>query len=98
MSIPAYMRLVQEGVVLSIKAQPRASRNEIGGIVGTELKVRVTAPPVDSAANEAIVAFLAEFLGLPPRCVTLLKGRSSRQKQVLIQGMPAESIARAIDA
>ena len=95
MSLAAFIRMVPEGAILSIKAQPRASRNEITGIVGTELKIRTTAPPVDSAANHAILTFLAVKLNLPPRCVSLLRGTASRQKKVLIQGLsPSDIVAR----
>ena len=95
MSPAAFIRMVPEGAILSIKAQPRASRNEIAGIVGTELKIRTTAPPVDSAANHAILTVLAEKLDLPPRCVSLLRGTASRQKKVLIQGLsPSDIVAR----
>jgi len=58
MSLPSFLREQADGVLLSIKLQPRASANEIGGVVGSELRVKVTAAPVDAAANEALVRFL----------------------------------------
>ena len=60
----------QTVVHLHVKAQPRASRNEIGEVLGSELKIKITAPPVDSAANEALLKFFAELLGCRsiPRC------------------------------
>jgi uncharacterized protein (TIGR00251 family) len=80
-------------VLLSLKVQPRASKNEIGEVVGAELKVKVTAPPVDSAANEAVLRLLAEKLGCPRGAVQLLRGATSRHKQVLVVGMKAEEVA-----
>ena len=81
-----------EGVCVSVKLQPRASNNEIADVVGGELKIKVTAPPVDSAANEALLKLLAEALDCPRRAVHLLRGRASRHKQVLVQGLTSEAI------
>jgi uncharacterized protein len=51
MSLPTYLRVQADGVLLSVKLQPRASADEIGEALGTELRIKVTAPPVDAAAN-----------------------------------------------
>jgi uncharacterized protein len=76
---------------LEIKAVPNAPRSEIVGWMGTALKVRLHAPPVDGKANEELCRFLAEALGLPKGSVTLGRGASSRQKIVEITGLgPAE--------
>ncbi|NBV24210.1 MAG: YggU family protein [Proteobacteria bacterium] len=91
--LPPYLRSQPDGVFLAVKVQPRASRNEIGGLHGTELKVAVTAPPVDSAANQAVVEFLAEALGLPRRAVTLVRGQTSRHKVFRLDGITAETAA-----
>ncbi|MBI5802285.1 MAG: YggU family protein [Verrucomicrobia bacterium] len=93
MSHPPYLRALPDGVFLSVKVQPRASRNQIGGLHGDELKVAVTAPPVDSAANQAVVEFLAETLGLPRRSVTLVRGQTSRHKVFCLDGITAEQVA-----
>jgi hypothetical protein len=93
MSLPGFLRAQQGAVCLSIKLQPRASKNEIGEAAGDELKVKVTAPPVDSAANDALLRLLAETLGCPRGAVQLVRGRTSRHKQVLVQGMSVESVA-----
>jgi uncharacterized protein (TIGR00251 family) len=84
---PPYLKSQDTGTLLSLKVQPRASKNAIGEAMGNELKVKVTAPPVDSAANEALVRFLAEVLGCSRGAVQLVRGQTSRHKQVLIQGM-----------
>lgn len=93
MALPPYLRSQSDGVFLSVKVQPRASRNEIGGLHGNELKIAVTAPPVDSAANQAVVEFLAESLGLQRRAVTLVRGQTSRHKVLRLDGLTAEDAA-----
>jgi uncharacterized protein (TIGR00251 family) len=98
MTLPAYLSVRTEGVCLAVKVQPRASRNEIGEAVGSELKIKVTAPPVDSAANEALVKFLAEKLNCARGRVHILRGHSSRHKQVLIEKIPPEEIVRRLSA
>jgi uncharacterized protein len=67
--------------------QPRASRNEIAGLHGAELRVRITAPPVDGAANDALIRFLAGALGLSRSDVTVLTGEGSRSKVVSVRGI-----------
>ncbi|MFA6543561.1 MAG: DUF167 domain-containing protein [Limisphaerales bacterium] len=93
MTLPPYLRSQADGVFLSVKVQPRASRNAVGGLHGTELKVAVTAPPVDAAANEAVLALLAETLGLPRRAVTLVRGQTSRHKVLRLDGITVEAAA-----
>ena len=93
MSLPGYLRTQSDGVMLSIKLQPRASRNEIGDALGPELRVSVTAPPVDAAANEALVRLLAETLGCPRNRVELIRGQTSRHKTVKVYGLTAEHVA-----
>ena len=78
MNLPPFLREQADGVLLSIKLQPRASRNEIGEPLGEELKIKVTAPPVDSAANEALIKLLAEKLDCPRSKVELIRGRTAR--------------------
>ena len=97
MSLPPYLRVQTDGVWLSIKLQPRASANEIGEALGNELRVKVTAPPVDSAANEALVRFLAEELDCPRNRVELVRGQTSRHKVVKLHGMTAEEVAEKLN-
>ena len=84
-------------VLLSLKIVPRASRNEIVGISGSELRLRVTAPPVDSAANGAVLDFLAERLGLPRRNLQLVRGATNPHKVVSISGLVLAEIAQRLD-
>jgi uncharacterized protein (TIGR00251 family) len=76
--------------------QPRASRDEIAGLAGEELKIRIAAPPVDSAANEALIRFLADKLGCPRRDIQLQRGHKSRHKQVLIVGLSPPAVLKAL--
>jgi uncharacterized protein (TIGR00251 family) len=96
MSLPPYLRAQPDGVWLSIKLQPRASANEIGEVLGNELRIKVTAPPVDSAANEALVRFLAETLDCARNRVELVRGQTSRHKIVRVLGMTAEDVMKLI--
>ena len=93
MNLPPYLHLRGPEVCLSVKVQPRAAKDEIGAAIGNELKIRVTAPPVDAAANEALVRLLAEALGCPRGAVQLVRGHTSRHKQVRVLGMAAAEVA-----
>lgn len=91
MNLPGYLKAQPDGLLLSVKVQPRASRNEIGPALGNELRVRVTAPPVDAAANEALVRLLAGRLGCPRSRVELVRGHTSRHKMLKLHGVSAET-------
>ena len=92
MTTPAFLRAVPGGVVLSIRLQPRASRNEVGEAAGNELRIKVTAPPVDSAANEALLRLLAEHLDCARSQIELVRGHTSRHKVVKLHGLDAETV------
>src|SRR5437870_2812474 len=98
MTMPAFLCAVPGGVVLSIKLQPRASRNEIDEGVGNELRIRVTAPPVDSAANEALLRLLAEHLDCSRSQIELVRGHTSRHKVVKLHGLAAETVLARLSA
>ena len=84
---------VAEQPARRVRVQPRSSRTECAGLIGDELKVRVAAPPVDGAANDALVGFLADRLRVARAAVVLLAGASSRSKLVEVRGLP-EGIVR----
>jgi uncharacterized protein len=92
MSTPDFLRVLPDGILLSIKLQPRASSNEIGEPLGSELRVKVTAPPVDAAANEALVRLLAKTLDCPRNQLELVRGHTSRHKSVKIHSLTATAI------
>ena len=86
---------VRGGAVrFAVRVQPRSSRNAIEGVLGGALKVRLTAPPVDGAANEALIALLADELGVAKRAVRIVGGETGRNKIVEVEGVTAESIER----
>jgi uncharacterized protein len=90
------LRNLADGVELAVKLQPRASKNEIVGQMGHELKIKVTAPPVDAAANQAMVDLLAEKLDCSRGSVRIARGQTSRHKTVRITGLDAETIRRRL--
>jgi hypothetical protein len=96
MPLPPYLRAQPDGVRLAIKLQPRASANEIGKPLGNELRIKVTAPPVDSAANEELVRFLAETLDCPRNCVELVRGHTSRHKVVKVHGLSPDQVLKRL--
>lgn len=88
----------KHGVVVSIHATPKSSRNAVQGLHGEALKVRLRAPPVDGKANEALVEFLAGAFGIPAGRVAVLTGHAHRQKRVAIQGVTADHARRILMA
>ncbi|HEX5223463.1 MAG TPA: DUF167 domain-containing protein [Verrucomicrobiae bacterium] len=91
-ALPAFITPQADGVLLAIKLQPRASKNEIGDPLNNELRVKVTAPPVDSAANEALLRLLAEVLDCPRSKLELIRGHTSRHKTVKVNGATTTTI------
>jgi uncharacterized protein (TIGR00251 family) len=83
-----------DAVRFSVRLQPRASKNEIVGLQGISLKVRVTAPPVEGMANDGLVELLSKELQTPRRNVCIVSGHSSRTKVVEISGVDLESVQR----
>ena len=95
---PLRISSVGRGVRFSVHVQPRASQTEVAGVHGTALKVRLHAPPVDGAANDELIAFLAAELGVPKRSVRILAGLSSREKTVEIEGVSRASVEALAEA
>ena len=81
-----------DGVIFTVHVQPRASRNEICGIQGDELKLRLTAPPVEDAANKLCVELLAKALKVAKSRVTITAGAKSRHKTVKVEGIGLEPV------
>lgn len=89
------------GVTFEVRVQPRATRAARGGaaLVGLHdaaLKVALTAPPVDGAANAALIAFIAEVLGVPKRRVQIVRGDKSRQKVVRVADITQSDVRAAL--
>ena len=81
-----------EGALLPLRVQPHASRDEIVGWQNGALRVRVTAPPVDGAANAAISSLLAEALRVPPSAISVVRGARGRDKLLRIAGLDAAEL------
>ncbi len=80
------------GVSFYVRVQPRASRDAIEGEHGDALKIRLTAPPVNDRANEALVQLLAERLNVPLAAVRIVAGEKSRRKRVVVAGVKREQV------
>jgi uncharacterized protein len=87
----------ENAVRFVVHVQPRASRTEIVGVHGTALKVRLHSPPVDGAANEELIIFLAKMLGVSKRAVRIVAGQSSRGKTVEVEGVSPMSVRALTD-
>lgn len=83
-----------EGCLLRLQIQPRASKSESAGVVGDplRLKVRVAAPPVDGEANDELLRFLRKTLGIPLSHLRIVRGESSKLKDILVGGLDARTI------
>ena len=95
MSPDTWISTTAVGVVINVRVVPRASRNEISGLQGEALKVRLQAPPVEGKANQALARYLAEALRVRPNQVRILAGETGRTKRVLIVGV-TEATVRAL--
>jgi hypothetical protein len=91
-----WLREHRDGVTIDLHVQPRASKNEIVGVQGEELKVRLTSPPVEGEANRLCIEFFAKRLGVAKGTIDLVAGEKSRHKRLLIRGMAAEEVRRAL--
>ena len=83
------------GVQFDVRVIPRARKIEIAGLRDDAIVVRLAAPPVEGAANDALVAFVAEWLAVPRRAVHILSGERSRRKRVAVDGVSAD-VVRAL--
>jgi hypothetical protein len=82
----------ETALIINVRVQPRSSRDEIAGVLGDQLKIRLTAPPVDGKANRALLKFLAKSCAVALGQVTILSGETGRNKRVRIetpQSLPA---------
>lgn len=81
---------------INIHLQPRASKNEIVGIHGDSLKVRLTSPPVEGAANSHVIEFFAKRLGIQKSNITIVSGEKSRHKTLKIEGITGSKASSII--
>ena len=91
-------RVCGDAIRFAVRVQPRASRSSLGGVHGEALKVRLMSPPVDGAANAALIDLLAEALDVPRRAVRIISGATSRTKVVEVDGIAPITIERLADS
>ncbi|MEI6971877.1 MAG: DUF167 domain-containing protein [bacterium] len=85
-----------DGVAIALRVVPRASRNEVGGIVGDALKLRLCAPPVDGKANDAVVDFLSDALDVPRSRISIRTGAKGRSKLVMVGGVTVQAAMKRL--
>jgi uncharacterized protein (TIGR00251 family) len=81
-------------VTFAVRVVPRSSRNQIVGVEGGALKIKLTAPPVEGAANAALIEFVAEWLGVRRSAVSIVSGDRARNKLVRVNGLTQEQVLR----
>jgi len=86
------LRAQQGSVIFPVRVQPRASQDEIAGVMNGALKVRLRAPPLEDRANEALCEYLAELLKTPKAAVRILSGHHSRSKRVEVRGVTEQQV------
>jgi len=91
------IRQTPTGVDLDVRVIPRARRTEVAGLRDDGLVIRLAAPPVEGAANDALVAFVAEWLAVPRRAVHILSGERSRRKRLSVDGVTADLVRARLD-
>jgi uncharacterized protein (TIGR00251 family) len=85
MQIP--FKKTKNGIMIKVKVEPRSSKKGITGILDNTLKVRLTAPPVDNAANEQLIQIISEETGIKKSFIRIIKGHSSKQKIIELKGV-----------
>ncbi len=90
------IRETSNGIEIDVRVIPRARRNELAGVRETALLCRLAAPPVDGAANAALVELLSQHLRLPRECVRIVRGARARSKRVAIAGIAPAAAARLL--
>jgi len=85
------IQALPDGFSFKLHVQPRSARNRIVGLHGDALKLKLTAPPVEGAANKACLEVLVQALGVPKSCLEITAGQSSRLKKIFIRCSPAEA-------
>jgi uncharacterized protein len=88
----------RDGTTIDILVQPRASKTEITGLHDGALRIRIAAPPVDGAANDAIIEFLSKRLTVRRTNIEIVSGASGRRKRVLVRGVGVESARQALSS
>jgi uncharacterized protein (TIGR00251 family) len=93
-----FLRASKEGLILEVVVVPRAKRSKFVGFHGGYPKIALAAPPIEGRANEELVAFLKELLGLPGRNIELVRGDTSRRKAVILRGIAPEKVLQVLES
>jgi uncharacterized protein (TIGR00251 family) len=92
----SWARQQEQGVVLSVRVIPRASRTQICGLQNDALKIKLQAPPVDGKANKQLVKFLSKKLGVSGSAISVIGGETSHCKRVLVRDGSVETISECL--
>lgn len=82
-----------DGVTIKVRVQPRAAKNEISGLFGDAVRLRLTAPPVDGAANAACIEFLSGLFKIPKQQIEIISGLTGRNKIIKLYGIKRDEVA-----
>ena len=85
------IKKTKDGIILNLKISPNASKNEII-INNNELKIKITAQPIDGKANKSLIEFLSKYLKIPKSYFQIIKGQTSKEKSILIKNLPDDKI------
>jgi hypothetical protein len=88
--------LSERGAKISLRVSPNAARNEVVGFTDGVLRVKIVAPPVEGKANKELIAFLSQKLGVSKGSLTIIKGHTSRNKVIAIDGLSQEQVLRRL--
>ena len=90
--LPCLHNLPDGSLLLRLHVQPRAAANALAGVQGDALKLRLTTPPVDGKANQAVISYLAKLLRLPKSALVIKSGQQSRSKTIIIKGADEQQV------
>jgi len=96
--LPPFVVASKDGALVEVFVQPRAAKDALVGVHGRALKLKVRAPATEDRANRAVEGLVAEWLGLPRSQVSVIAGRTSRNKRIAVLGMSPENVTSALDA
>jgi uncharacterized protein (TIGR00251 family) len=92
----AYFTETAEGTILNVKAQPRSSKAGVDGLLGDAVKVKIKCAPVDGKANKELVDTLSDVFGIPKSKVVFKSGETSKLKRILLTGISADEVRKAV--
>lgn len=91
-----YLKEEKNTVILKVKLVPKSSIDEITGVYGDALKIKIKAPPVEGKANKACCNYLAKIIGIPPKNISVIKGHKSKEKLICIENINSKIIKEKI--